>query len=105
MGGACPSKRHCHGLPLSSVRRPEIDASSSDDYDRVRKNYRNTKKATGRGIISLNEPSTLMGRGVAPLISENCCHFCGCIMALGCKKTSFPVLEERRGVCYFPLGW
>ena len=102
MGGACPSKRYCHGLPLSSVRRPEIEASLSDDYDRVRKNCQNTKKATGRGIISLNEPSNLMGRGVAPLISENCCHFYVCVVALGCKKTSFPVLEERRGVCYFP---
>ena len=46
-----------------------------------------------------------MGGGVAPLKSENWCHFYVGVMALGCKKTSFPVLEERRGVCYFPLGW
>lgn len=66
------------------------------------KNCRNTKKATGTGITSLNEPSKLMGREVAPLKSENWCHFYVGVMALGCKKTSFPVLEERRGVCYFP---
>lgn len=64
-----------------------------------------TKKAAGTGIICANEPSRSIGGEVSPPKSENWCHFYIGVVALGCKKTSFPVLEERRGVCYVSAGW
>ena len=59
------------------------------------------EEATGTGITSLNEPSKWLVKEVAPLKSENWCHFYVGVVAIGCKKPVFRCLRSVEGYANF----